>query len=136
MDVYHQVLVKLYDATEGREKPVNLKDLVKELGLHGNYQDILERLSGEGWVAERGADLAVITQWGVKEARKAKENPTDAKDKRQKIVREANRSINLAQELIALLENQVQNPDENFSEGFKKSAELQNSITTLKNNLS
>ena len=73
MNAYHEVLVKLLDVTEGKDtKSVDLKDLVKKLGLHGNYGSIYERLNQEGWVAEdRKTDFVRITHWGIAEAKKA-----------------------------------------------------------------
>ena len=73
MDVYHIVLVKLLEVTEGKDsKSVDFKDLVRKLSFHGNYTDIFEHLSGEGWVAEdRKADYLRITHWGIAEAKKA-----------------------------------------------------------------
>ena len=74
MDAYHQVLVKLLEETQGRDsKAVDFKDLVKQVGFHGNYPGIFNRLSEEGWIAEDvKADFVRITHWGVAEAKKAK----------------------------------------------------------------
>jgi hypothetical protein len=74
MDAYHLVLVKLLDETQGRDsKSVDFKDLVKQLGYHGNYSGIFSHLSEEGWIAETPkADFVKITHWGVAEAKKAK----------------------------------------------------------------
>ena len=73
MNAYHEVLVKLLEVTEGKDsKSVDLKDLVKKLGLHGNYTSIYERLNEEGWVSEdRKTDFMRMTHWGIAEARKA-----------------------------------------------------------------
>ncbi len=47
MDVYHKVLSKLYQVTDGKDShAVDLKDLVKSLGFLGSYDDILQQLSG------------------------------------------------------------------------------------------
>jgi hypothetical protein len=72
MDVYHRVLSRLYEVTDGKDtKAVDLKDLVKSLGFLGNYPDIFERLSGAGWIAEdKKADFVRITHWGVLEVKK------------------------------------------------------------------
>ncbi len=72
MDTYHKVLIKLLEATEGREtKPVDFRELVKQTGFLGNYPNIFEQLSQEGWIAEdRKADYVRITHWGISEAKK------------------------------------------------------------------
>ena len=73
MDAYQTALVKLLEITEGKDsKSVDFKDLVRKLGFHGNYTDIFEHLSQEGWVAEdRKADYVRITHWGIARAKKS-----------------------------------------------------------------
>src|SRR5688500_935601 len=73
MDVYQNVLVKLYEVTGGKDsQTVDLKELVKGLGFLGNYPDIFKQLSRQGWIAEtRRSDVVSITHWGIKEAKKA-----------------------------------------------------------------
>ncbi len=72
MDVYQKVLVKLLDVTEGKDsKSVDFKDLVRKMGLHGNYPAVFERLSQESWIIEdRKADFVKISHWGIAEAKK------------------------------------------------------------------
>ncbi len=74
MDVYQEVMIKLFEVTEGKDsKAVDFKDLVKKVGFLGNYSRIFEHLSQEGWIAEdRKADYVRITHWGIAEAKKAK----------------------------------------------------------------
>ena len=74
MDVYHKILVSLLDAVNGRDsKAVNFKDLVKKEGFFGNYRDIFDRLSREGWIVEDSkADFVMISHWGIAEAKKAR----------------------------------------------------------------
>lgn len=80
MDVYHKVLLKLYQITGGKDSQiVDLKDLVKSLGFLGNYDDIAQMLSGQGWVAETPKlNYVKITHWGVKEANKSGSSEFDA----------------------------------------------------------
>ena len=70
MDVYHKVLLKLYQVTGGRDsQTVDLKDLVKSLGFLGSYDDIFQMLNGQGWIAETPKlNFVRMTHWGVKEA--------------------------------------------------------------------
>lgn len=138
MDVYHQVLVKLYEATEGKSnKAVNLLDLAKSIGLHGNYDNILEHLNVEGWIAESvKANFVVITPNGVREARKIQSGAGSASTTRQEIVRDCNRAVHLANELAALLAAQAQNPNGDFAEATKKMIELQTSVAQIKTSLS
>lgn len=138
MNVYHQVLVKLYDETEGKSsKTVNLMNLVKSLGLHGNYADIFEHLNREGWIAESvKADFVVITQEGAREAKKSSNNPGGGKENRQEIIRGSNLAAHLAQELSVLLEAQAKTPESDFAEASKKMVELQNALAQIKANLS
>ena len=79
MDVYHKVLSKLYQVTGGKDsQTVDLKDLVKNLGFLGNYNDIFQMLSGQGWVAETPKlNYVRITHWGVKEANKSGNGEAD-----------------------------------------------------------
>ena len=134
MNVYHQVLVKLYEETEGKSgKAVNLMNLAKTLGLHGNYTDIFEHLNVAGWIAEASkADWVTITPWGVKEARKALENPGGANDARQQIVRHSNLAASLAKELSVLLETQAQNPEADFAQASRKAVDLQAAVAQIK----
>lgn len=134
MDVYHQVLVKLYEATEGKpNKSVNLMDLAKVIGLHGNYANILEHLNLEGWIAESGkADFVAMTPWGVREAQKSLENPNANQNAKHEFVRNSNRAANLAAELADLLVAQAKNPAQEFSLVTQKMLELHEAVTHLK----
>ncbi len=138
MNVYHQVLVKLYEETEGKtSKAINLMNLAKSLGLHGNYADIFEHLNREGWIAESvKADFVVITLDGAREARKSLDGSGNVSNTRQEIVRYSNLAANIAKELTVLLEAQAQNPASNFAEASKKMVELQNACAQIKANLS
>ena len=71
MAVYHKVLLNLYNITGGKDSlTVDLKELVKNQGFLGNYNDIFQRLSGQGWIAETSkANYVRITHWGVKEVK-------------------------------------------------------------------
>lgn len=137
LDVYHQLLVRLYEETGGKDnRTANLKELAGKLGLQGNYPSIHKFLSDEGWIAESSKqDFVGITQWGVKEARTSLEGGESAEETRKKIVRKANQAASLARELGDLLENQAKNPTESFAETAKKFTELQTAFNELKASL-
>ena len=104
MDAYHQVLIKLLEETEGRDsKAIHFKDLVKKAGFLGNYPNIFQHLSQEGWIAEDPkADFVRITHWGIAEAKKAKSaNPNEEK----KVSENALKCLAKTKEFVAVLEN-------------------------------
>ncbi|MDQ3800867.1 MAG: hypothetical protein M3384_15580 [Acidobacteriota bacterium] len=108
MDVYHRVLARLYEVTDGKDtKAVDLKDLVKNLGFLGNYPDIFERLSGAGWIAEdKKANFVRITHWGVLEVKKSPASVADAagSQSNNNLKSDAVKAIAEAKELSLLLE--------------------------------
>lgn len=133
MDVYHKVLHKLNEVTGGKDSmTVDFKDLVKKIGFHGNYDDIFERLSREGWITETSkADFVKITHWGVMETKKAP-TVTNAESAAE-LRREANRTLAAAKELTELLENFLNDLEKSaFAKIEKKSAELQNLLVQVK----
>lgn len=132
MDVYHKVLVKVFEATGGRDtQTVDLKELVKSEGFLGNYNDIFQLLSGKGWIAETTrADAVKITHWGVKEAQKSK---SGVPDNSLAVKREANKTVSSAKELVILLEEFASDMSkENLKQVEKKFAEINSAIGKLK----
>lgn len=136
MDAYHLVLAKLYEATEGKDtKAVDFKELVRTVGYFGNYPDIFERLSREGWIAEdKKADFVRITHWGISEVKKS---PTESLDKAgASISVDINKAGAEAKELTLLLEILGQNASkENVSAVEKKLSDLTILINHIKANL-
>lgn len=134
MDVYHKVLYKLNEVTGGKDSvTVDFKDLVKKIGFHGNYNDIFERLSREGWITETPkADFVKITHWGVKESKNA---PTAGdSESSAELLREANRALTATKELTELLEDFVKKLEKkDFAKIESKSGELQNLLSQIKN---
>jgi hypothetical protein len=136
IDVYHKVLHKLYEVTDGKDsKAVNFKDLVKQLGFHGNYADIFERLSRESWIVETAKpDFVRITHWGAAEVKKSSSSETT--DSNAELKRETNRAAAATKELTLLLEDFARSSNkDDFSSVEKKFAELQNLINQIKKNL-
>ncbi len=135
MDVYHKVLLKLYQVTGGKDShAVDLKDLVKNLGFLGNYNDILQMLSGQGWIAETPKlNYVRMTHWGVKEANKSENGEPDvgqiAKKDTDKLIAETK------QFLIMLEEFSSDASEENFGQIEKKASEINTAIGKLKSSI-
>jgi hypothetical protein len=77
MDVFHKVLVKIYEITGGREtQEVDFVDLLKKEGFFPSLESIKNTLSTEGWITDSARpDHVLITHWGMAEAKKAMANP-------------------------------------------------------------
>jgi hypothetical protein len=132
MDVYHRVLVKLYEITGGREsEAVDLKELVKKEGYLGSYPQIKEHLSSQSWITETArVDSVKITHWGVKEA---KNSQTGGGQEEQAAKKEINRTISDTRELIIFLEELANDISiENISKAEKKLGEINSAIQKLK----
>jgi hypothetical protein len=135
MDVYHRVLVKLYDITGGREsEAVDLKELVKKEGYLGSYPQIKEHLSGQSWITETSRlDSVKITHWGVKEAKKSQTSGGDDSNAARK---EVNRTISDTRELIIFLEELANDVSkENILKAEKKLGEINTAIQKLKSSV-
>jgi len=135
MDVYHKVLAKLYQVTDGKDsQAVDLKDLVKNLGFLGSYNDILQQLSGQGWVAETPKlNYVRITHWGVNEI---KNSASDQPDNTLIIKKEANRLIAETKQFSIMLEEFASDASkENFAQVEKKLNDLTAGIGKLKSNV-
>lgn len=135
MDIYQQVIVKLYEVTGGRETlAVDLKDLVKKLGFYGHYSSIFERLSQEGWVAEdRKADFVRITHWGIAAAKKVQPS---ANNDSVPPATSTNAAIceTLAKEFVTLIGNFARDAsEENLSKAQNKFTDLETAFNLAKN---
>lgn len=132
MDVYQKVLFKIYQVTGGKDSQlVDLKDLVKNLGFLGNYNDIFQKLSEEGWIAETPKlNYVKITHWGVKEASSLGnfEKPGAA----MTIRKETLRLVAETKQFLVLLENFAANASEsNFDEVQEKINGIHSAIKKL-----
>ena len=135
LDLYHKVLAKLYEVTEGKDsQAVNLKDLVKSQGFLGNYPDIFQFLDSQGWISETAkADYIRITHWGVKEAKKSQSNEPDALADLKK---EANHLVKQTREFIITVEEfAVQTSVENFKQIEKQVEGIKSTLVRLKENV-
>lgn len=135
MDIYQQVIVKLYEVTGGKESlAVDFKDLVKKLGFYGHYSSIFERLSQEGWIAEdRKADFVRITHWGISAAKKAQ--PSEGGEGKATSANAA-ACENLAKEFAALIGNFAKDAsEENFKKAQNKFTDLETSFNLARNDI-
>ena len=135
MDVYHKVLSKLYQITDGKDsQAVDLKDLVKNLGFLGSYNDILQQLSGQGWIAETPKlNYVRITHWGVNEIKNSANNQPD---NTLVIKREANRLVAETKQFSIMLEEFAADiSKEKFVQVEKKLNDLTTAIGKLKSSI-
>lgn len=135
MDVYHKVLSKLYQLTEGKDsQAVDLKDLVKNLGFLGSYNDILQQLSGQGWIAETPkVNYVRITHWGVNEIKNSASNQPN---NTFVVKREANRLVAETKQFSIMLEQfAADTSKENFDQVEKKFNDLTAAIGKLKSSI-
>lgn len=134
MDVYHQVLVKLFEETGGSDsKAVDFVDLVKRLKFHANYVSIFKELSVQGWIVETGkADWVRLTHWGIEEAKKSRTGEAGAFDN-QELKKDANRLLAESRELVILFETlSADVTKDNLSSAEKKAAQIGAMIGDLK----
>ena len=134
LDLYHKILMKLYEVTKGKDSQiVDLKDLVKNQGFLGSYQEIFQFLSIQGWIMETSkADYVKMTHWGLKEAGKTQsgiENLTDD------LTRKTDNLTKKAKEfLISVDEFASETSAENFDHLELKMDEIKSAVSTLKGN--
>ena len=135
MDVYHKVLLKLYQVTGGKDSAtVDLKDLVKSLGFLGNYEDIFQMLNGQGWIVETPKlNYVKISHWGVKEANNSGDIQPDAG---QAVKKEATKLIAETKLFLIMLEEFSSDiSKENFGQIEKKASEINQAIGKLKSGI-
>ena len=131
MDVYHRVLLKLFEETGGSDsKAIDFADLVKKLGFHANYNPIFKELSVQGWIVETSkVDWVKITHWGLMEAKKSLSGEGGDADELQK---DSNRLLAEARELVTLLDILT---DEVSKDNFLKVEKKISQINTMANEL-
>ena len=135
MDVYHKVLLKLYQVTDGKDSlTVDLKDLVKNQGFLGNNNDIFQILSGQGWISETPKlHFVRITHWGVKEIKKTSGNEPD---NAQILQKETARITSETKQFLILLDEFSSNASkENFAQIENKISQINTAIGKLKSSI-
>lgn len=137
MDVYHNVLRKLYEVTGGRDtEAVDFKELVKAQGFLGNFEEIFQMLSDQSWIVETSkANYVKITHWGVKEAKKSASGAESSGDA-QELKQAANQLVNDTKEFLTLLEEFASDASkEKFKSVEKKFGRISSSIAAIKENV-
>jgi hypothetical protein len=132
MDVYHRVLVKLFEETGGSDsKAVDFADLVKRMKFHANYVSIFKELSVQGWIVETGkVDWVRLTHWGIEEAKKSQ---TDGAGGNLETKKDFNRLLSEARELVGLVETLSNDgTKDNFSSVEKKNSQINAIIAEIK----
>jgi hypothetical protein len=135
MDVYHKVLTRIYEVTDGKETAdVDMNDLLKREGFYPSRDDIITHLSNEGWVTSGGRQYEIrITHWGVAEAKKAMAN---LPDKKQLAEKAANNLLTGSREFVIMLEEFAAGPSkEKFKTIDKRYSDLGAFIERLRSNL-
>ena len=132
MDVYHKVLLKLYEATGGRDSvDVDFVALLKREGFFPSLDSIKEQLKGESWMTDAPKPNHVrITHWGVMEAKKASSSSGESPNE---IAKHSNRLLAESHELSALMEKFVTMPSaDSFKRIQKKLAEMSSIAEDIK----
>ncbi|MCS6873060.1 MAG: hypothetical protein N2Z23_03880 [Pyrinomonadaceae bacterium] len=135
MDAYRFVLTKLYEAAGGRDtKPVDFRELLKQIGYYSSYADIFERLSREGWIAEdeKRPHHVRITHWGISEAKKMLSGA--AESNLATLKKNVNQAVATAKEIVVLLES-FDNSKDALIEIERKLTEINNLIAKIKSNI-
>lgn len=107
VDVYHNILGRIYEATKGdTKKLINLIDLIKQAGFSGAKDDIFEFLSHEGWIVDAPTPGHIfVTPWGVEEHKRFSARSQPDKQKLiEDAVRESNKAASTAREMADALE--------------------------------
>ena len=135
MNVFHKVLVKIFELTGGKDSvEVDLVELLKKEGFFPSIDSISEQLLSESWITEAGKKHIVrITHWGASEAKRVMAN---APDKINEVEKNSNRLLNEARELIIMLEEFAAKPEsKKFERIEKRILELGDRSKTIRQHL-
>ncbi len=110
MNVFHKVLLKIYEITKGKETvDVDLIDLLKKEGFYSNIDNISKQLQDEGWVSETSRKHSIrITHWGATEAKRVM---SQSPDKANEVEKNSNRLLADAREFVIMLEEFAAKPE-------------------------
>jgi hypothetical protein len=134
MDVYQKVLVKLNEVTGGKDTvDADMVDLLKREGFYPSIDDIMDRMSSEGWITETRPKTVRITHWGVMAARKIK---SKAPDSVNILDRQATRLQTEVKELMILTDEfDGKVTADNFERIEKKLLEIQATAKKIKEHI-
>lgn len=136
MDVFHKILLKVYEITGGRETvEVDLTDLLKREGFLASIDNINSHLCSEGWVTSTKREFVVrMTHWGVAEA---KRTLSDAPEVGSAITKDAGKLLSGSRELVIMLEEFSSDPSKaKFKVLEKRFDELRAVVTRIASNIS
>ena len=119
MNVFHKVLVKIFELTSGKDNvEVDLVELLKKEGFFPSIDSISRQLLDESWITEGSRkNTCKITHWGVAEARRVLSN---APDKVNEVEKESTRLLTEVRGLIIMLEEFATKPDSKKFDGIEK----------------
>ncbi len=134
MDVYQKVLIKLNDITGGKDNvDADMVELLKKEGFYSNIDDIIAKLSIEGWITESRPKTVRMTHWGIMAARKIKSKTPDSANILDK---QASRFQNEVKELMILAEEfNGKSTADNFGRIEKKLGEIGSTAAKIKEHL-
>ena len=132
MDIYHKILVRIFELTGGDEKIyIDMVDLLKKEGYYPSIDDIVDRLRSESWVTESRTNTVNITHWGVAEAKKV---GTVRPDAARTVERESKSLLAETREFAVVIEEFIADPsDERRKALNKKFTDLESIVTKLRN---
>lgn len=135
MNVFHKVLVKLFELTGGKDSvEVDLAELLKKEGFFPSIDSISAQLLGESWITEGSRKhTCKITHWGAAEARRVLSNAPNAADEVEKL---SNRLLNETRNLLIGLEEFATKPDpKKFDRIEKQITDLSDRATAIRKHL-
>lgn len=110
MNVYHKVLTKVFEISNGRDSvDVDMVDLTKKEGFFSNIDNISKQLQDEGWITPGAKKNSYrITHWGTMEAKRVL---SASPDKANELTKESNKLMSDSKELSLLVEEFASSPD-------------------------
>lgn len=113
MNVFHKVLVKIFEITGGKDNvDVDLVDLLKKEGFYSNIESISGNLQDEGWITEAGRKNVVrITHWGAMEAKRVQGSGSAGSGDGGGVEKDAKALVNEAKQLSLYIEEFASKPD-------------------------
>lgn len=126
MNVFHKVLLKIFEVSRGKDTvDVDLADLLKKEGFFPSIDTISEQLESDGWITSAGRKHVIrITHWGAMEAKRLQAG-TDKGTDGAIIAKEAKALLNGARQLVVLAEELIAKSDKS------KLDEIDKNISTL-----
>ena len=135
MNVYHKILVKIFEITGGKESmDVDLIDLTKKEGYFPNIDMINKQLLDEGWITEPSRKYTIrITHWGATEAKRV---ISDSPDRVNELLRNSTRLVNETKELASMVEEIAAKPESGKLDLIaRRIADLSSRVGTIRQHL-